>query len=209
MSDLRGRGLPWPAEIEAVQRWYAPHLERRHEDADIRMTDLVQLAQIAAGSASRSEFLVDLTLDPPGATGDLSGPPLRDDDYLILSTIHSAKGQEWRTVHLLSVVDGCMPSDLGAGTTAGDRGGAPAALCRNDESRGRPPSGPPASLLHPWPGQGWGPPCLCVAQPVHTARAASAFRDDDVVERDCGARAGASAARTRVDVGAKLRAMWS
>jgi DNA helicase-2/ATP-dependent DNA helicase PcrA len=44
--------------------------------------------------------------------------PLLDEDYLILSTIHSAKGQEWRSVFVLNVVDGCMPSDLGTGTTA-------------------------------------------------------------------------------------------
>jgi DNA helicase-2/ATP-dependent DNA helicase PcrA len=44
--------------------------------------------------------------------------PLLDEDYLILSTIHSAKGQEWKSVFVLNVVDGCIPSDLGAGTTA-------------------------------------------------------------------------------------------
>jgi DNA helicase-2/ATP-dependent DNA helicase PcrA len=63
-------------------------------------------------------FLTELTLDPPDATSDQSGPPLRDEDYLILSTIHSAKGQEWKAVYVLNVVDGCMPSDLGAGTSA-------------------------------------------------------------------------------------------
>jgi len=44
--------------------------------------------------------------------------PLLDEDYLILSTIHSAKGQEWKSVYMLNVVDGCMPSDLGVGSTA-------------------------------------------------------------------------------------------
>jgi DNA helicase II / ATP-dependent DNA helicase PcrA len=48
----------------------------------------------------------------------LSGACLSNEDYLILSTIHSAKGQEWKSVFVLNVVDGCMPSDLGAGTTA-------------------------------------------------------------------------------------------
>jgi DNA helicase-2/ATP-dependent DNA helicase PcrA len=57
-----------------------------------------------------------LTLDPPDATSDQAGVPLRDEDYLILSTIHSAKGQEWKSVHVLNVVDGCIPSDLGTGT---------------------------------------------------------------------------------------------
>ncbi|QDL94285.1 ATP-dependent helicase (plasmid) [Paroceanicella profunda] len=110
---------PWPAELEAVRLWYEPHLERLHEDAETRRSDLLQLGQIAAGHGSRSAFLTDLTLDPPDATSDESGVPLLDDDYLVLSTIHSAKGREWRNVFVLNVVDGCMPSDLGTGTTAG------------------------------------------------------------------------------------------
>ena len=76
------------------------------------------LAQIAAGYPSRERFLTELTLDPPDATSDQAGVPLLDEDYLILSTIHSAKGQEWGSVLVLNVVDGCLPSDLGTGTTA-------------------------------------------------------------------------------------------
>jgi DNA helicase-2/ATP-dependent DNA helicase PcrA len=108
----------WPADVERVRLWYTPHLERIHEDAEVRLADLLQLEQIASGYPSRERFLTELTLDPPDATSDRAGPPLRDEDYLILSTIHSAKGQEWRSVYALNVVDGCMPSDLGAGTTA-------------------------------------------------------------------------------------------
>jgi DNA helicase-2/ATP-dependent DNA helicase PcrA len=80
--------------------------------------DLLQLEQIASGYPSRERFLTELTLDPPDATSDQAGVPLLDEDYLILSTIHSAKGQEWRSVFMLNVVDGCIPSDLGVGTTA-------------------------------------------------------------------------------------------
>jgi DNA helicase-2/ATP-dependent DNA helicase PcrA len=108
----------WPADIERSRLWYTPHLECIHEDAEVRLADLLQLEQIAAGYPSRERFLTELTLDPPEATSDRSGPSLRDEDYLILSTIHSAKGQEWKSVYALNVVDGCMPSDLGAGTTA-------------------------------------------------------------------------------------------
>jgi DNA helicase II / ATP-dependent DNA helicase PcrA len=79
---------------------------------------LIQLEQIAGGYPSRERFLTELTLDPPDATSDQAGVPLLDEDYLILSTIHSAKGQEWKSVYVLNVVDGCMPSDLGAGTSA-------------------------------------------------------------------------------------------
>ena len=89
-----------------------------HEEAAARQADLLQLEQIAAGYPSRSRFLTDLTLDLPDATSDQAGVPLLDEDYLILSTIHSAKGQEWQSVFVLNVVDGCMPSDLGTGTTA-------------------------------------------------------------------------------------------
>ena len=78
----------------------------------------MQLEQIACGYPSRERFLTELTLDPPDATSDQAGVPLLDEDYLILSTIHSAKGQEWKSVFVLNVVDGCIPSDLGTGTTA-------------------------------------------------------------------------------------------
>ena len=66
---------------------------------------------------SRERFLTELTLDPPDATSDEAGVPLLDEDYLILSTIHSAKGQEWTSVFLLNAVDGCLPSDLATGGT--------------------------------------------------------------------------------------------
>jgi DNA helicase-2/ATP-dependent DNA helicase PcrA len=108
----------WPADIERVRHWYQPHLERVHEDAEMRSADLLQLEQIASGYPSRERFLTELTLDPPDATSDQAGVPLLDEDYLILSTIHSAKGMEWNSVHVLNVVDGCMPSDLGAGSSA-------------------------------------------------------------------------------------------
>jgi DNA helicase-2/ATP-dependent DNA helicase PcrA len=112
------RDCRWPADLELARLWYQPHLERIHEDADMRRADLVQLEQIASGYASRERFLTELTLDPPDATSDQAGVPLLDEDYLILSTIHSAKGQEWKQVFVLNVVDGCIPSDLGVGTSA-------------------------------------------------------------------------------------------
>jgi DNA helicase-2/ATP-dependent DNA helicase PcrA len=118
VSLLRRRAALWPAELDLVLRWYAPHLERIHDDAMVRQADLAQLAQIAGSYPSRERFLTELTLDPPGATSDEAGAPLLDEDYLILSTIHSAKGQEWRSVFALNVVDGCLPSDLGTGTSA-------------------------------------------------------------------------------------------
>jgi DNA helicase-2/ATP-dependent DNA helicase PcrA len=108
----------WPAELEIARLWYEPHLERIHEDAEVRKLDLMQLQQIASGYPSRRRFLTELSLDPPEATSDQAGVPSLDEDYLILSTIHSAKGQEWKSVFVLNCVDGCIPSDLGTGTTA-------------------------------------------------------------------------------------------
>jgi DNA helicase-2/ATP-dependent DNA helicase PcrA len=116
VERLAGPEAVWPADIETVRRWYEPHLERLHEDAVPRLADLLQLERNAAGFPSRERFLTELTLDPPDATSDESGVPLRDDDYAILSTIHSAKGQEYKSVFVLNIVDGCIPSDLGVGT---------------------------------------------------------------------------------------------
>jgi len=117
-KDLATGQAPWPTELERARLWYEPHLERMHEDAETRLADLLQLEQIASGYPSRERFLTELTLDPPDATSDQAGVPLLDEDYLILSTIHSAKGQEWKSVFVLNVVDGCMPSDLATGASA-------------------------------------------------------------------------------------------
>jgi DNA helicase-2/ATP-dependent DNA helicase PcrA len=114
---IQSNAAGWPTELDLACRWYAPHLERRYEDARIRQADLLQLVQIASTYPNRQRFLTDLTLDPPAVTSDEAGAPLLDEDYLILSTIHSAKGQEWRSVFILNCVDGCIPSDLAVGCT--------------------------------------------------------------------------------------------
>jgi DNA helicase-2/ATP-dependent DNA helicase PcrA len=106
----------WPADMELVVHWYEPHLHRLYDDPFVREGDLVQLQQIASTYTSRERFLTEVTLDPPQATTDMADVA-RDDDYLILSTIHSAKGQEWKTVHILNVVEGCIPSAMGSGTS--------------------------------------------------------------------------------------------
>jgi DNA helicase-2/ATP-dependent DNA helicase PcrA len=116
--SLRRPGLRWPADIGLVRDWYLPHLERMHDDAQVRAADVEQLAQLAGGYGSRESFLAEITLDPPEATSDRAGPPLLDEDYVILSTIHSSKGQEWKSVHVLNGVDGCIPSDMATGNQA-------------------------------------------------------------------------------------------
>lgn len=115
--QLRNPHIAWPADLESAKAWYVPLMERLYDDAPIRMNDIEQLARLATGYGSRELFLAELTLDPPAATSDESGPPNLDEDYLILSTIHSAKGQEWKSVFVLNVADGCIPSDMSTGSS--------------------------------------------------------------------------------------------
>jgi DNA helicase-2/ATP-dependent DNA helicase PcrA len=115
LQDLAAGVPPWPAQVERAHEWYRPHLFRIHEAADVRDRDLVQMEVIATAFPDRERFLTELTLDPPDACGDEAGPPHLDEDYLVLSTIHSAKGQEWDVVHVIHVADGCIPSDLSTG----------------------------------------------------------------------------------------------
>lgn len=111
-------GLPWPVDFELACRWYEAQMPRLYDDFAVRALDIQQLARIAATSPSRQRFLTELTLDPPSATSAEAGMPLLDEDYLILSTIHSAKGQEWSAVSVLNVVDGCIPSDVATRNSA-------------------------------------------------------------------------------------------
>ncbi|WP_306397858.1 ATP-dependent helicase [Telluria beijingensis] len=113
---LRTPGLRWPLDLELARTWYQPHLERLHDDAQVRAADLDQLVALSGGYGNRESFLAEITLDPPEATSDRAGAPLLDEDYVILSTIHSSKGQEWKSVHVLNVVDGCIPSDMATGS---------------------------------------------------------------------------------------------
>jgi len=105
----------WPGQVARVREWYEPHLERLYESAEVRGGDLAQLERVAQQFATREGFLTELALEPPQASGDLAGAPLLDEDYLILSTIHSAKGQEWDSVHVLNVADGNFPSEFATG----------------------------------------------------------------------------------------------
>ncbi len=115
MSALAVPDSPWEGQVGRVREWFEPHMERIYESAQVRAGDLMQLERISQQFATRERFLTELALDPPAATGDLSGPPLLDEDYLVLSTIHSAKGQEWDAVHVLNVADGNFPSEFSTG----------------------------------------------------------------------------------------------
>jgi DNA helicase II / ATP-dependent DNA helicase PcrA len=122
MRELRGAladcrtidGIePGPAEqIERLTDFCVLVFDGAYDDAAARLSDLGQLAALAAEYGTRSRFLTEITLDPPASTSDLAGPPHLDDDYLILSTIHSAKGGEWQVVFVIHAADGNIPSDM-------------------------------------------------------------------------------------------------
>ncbi len=115
MSDLGNTAVAWEGQVTRVRAWYEPQLERLYEAAQARRGDLEQLERLAVQYPTREAFVTELTLDPPQASGDLAGDPLLDEDYLVLSTVHSAKGQEWEAVHVLNVTDGSFPSEFAAG----------------------------------------------------------------------------------------------
>jgi DNA helicase II / ATP-dependent DNA helicase PcrA len=102
----------WPGQVRLVREWYRPHFERIYENVHTRIGDLDQLELLSGQYTSRERFITELTLDPPEAASDLAGKPNLDEDFLVLSTIHSAKGMEWDTVYLLNVVDGSFPSEF-------------------------------------------------------------------------------------------------
>ncbi len=106
---------PWPGQVSAARAWYKPQLERIYDSGWTRMGDLEQLEHLSTNHPSRERFLSELTLDPPSVTSDQAGVPSKDDDYVILSTIHSAKGQEWDNVYVLNVSDGNFPSEFSTG----------------------------------------------------------------------------------------------
>ena len=110
---------PVGQQLESLRAYLEPTFARLYDDAEARLRDLDALAQIAAAQTSRARFLAELTLDPPRSTADLAGAPLLDDDYVVLSTIHSAKGCEWDSVHVLHAADGMIPSDMALSDTAG------------------------------------------------------------------------------------------
>ena len=118
LATLAGNGTDdhgWQAQLTLLRNWYQPHLERIYDGLDSREADLEQLQQISGRYPSRERYLSELTLDPPAAAGDLAGDPLLDEDYLVLSTVHSSKGQEWHSVYVLNVADGNFPSEFATG----------------------------------------------------------------------------------------------
>ena len=118
ISDLSSAGRGWEGQVGLARQWYEPHLNRIFEESAVRASDLEQLERIAQQFSSREKFLTELTLDPPQATSDYGTDARLDEDFLILSTVHSAKGQEWDRVSVLNVTDGNFPNEYANGNAA-------------------------------------------------------------------------------------------
>jgi len=114
-AKLADPATPWPGQVGVVRAWYKPQLERIYDSGWTRMGDLEQLEQLSSNQPSRERFLSELTLDPPSVSSDQAGVASKDEDYVVLSTIHSAKGQEWDYVYVLNVSDGNFPSEFSTG----------------------------------------------------------------------------------------------
>ena len=116
LASLSVDGLALPAQMNAVRRFYEPMLRDLYDYPQARARDLEQIELLASRYRSRQDMLAEITLDPPSSTQDLAGEPVLDDDYLVLSTIHSAKGLEWDAVYVIHAADGNTPSDMATGS---------------------------------------------------------------------------------------------
>jgi DNA helicase-2/ATP-dependent DNA helicase PcrA len=103
-------GAKVASDIVAIRSIYDAVLKEKYDRPEARLADLDQLRTIAAGYPSRTSFLSALALDPPSNTQDLAGGSESETDALILSTVHSAKGKEWKAVFVIWAVDGWFPS---------------------------------------------------------------------------------------------------
>jgi DNA helicase-2/ATP-dependent DNA helicase PcrA len=108
--DGDAAGAKVASDIAAVRSIYDAILKAKYDNPEARLADLDQLRTIAAGYPSRTNFLAALALDPPSSTQDLAGGSESESDALILSTVHSAKGKEWKAVFVIWAVDGWFPS---------------------------------------------------------------------------------------------------
>jgi DNA helicase-2/ATP-dependent DNA helicase PcrA len=105
--------------IEQLCTALAPLIRGAYPDWAARLDDFEQLIAAAGGAGDVAAFVGELVLDPPASSADLAGPPHLDEDFLVLSTVHSAKGLEWDAVHVLSAYDGNFPADMNTGSAEG------------------------------------------------------------------------------------------
>ena len=120
---IAGSDIPAGADagvrVERCCSALAPLVRLRYADGAARVGDFEQLLAGARGAEDVRHFVSELVIDPPASSADLAGPPHLDEDYLVLSTVHSAKGLEWDAVHLIAAYDGNFPADMSTGTAEG------------------------------------------------------------------------------------------
>ncbi|MGH8310216.1 MAG: ATP-dependent helicase, partial [Steroidobacteraceae bacterium] len=207
LISLNNPATPWPGQTRRAREWYEPHLERLHDVAHVRAADLEQLEQLSTQYPSRERFLTELALDPPNASGNEAGPPLLDEDYLVLSTVHSAKGQEWDAVYVLNVTDGSFPSEFAGGKPAQIEEERRLLYVAMTRARSQ------LELVCPLRFHVTQQPRFGDA---HVYGARSRFLTDRVIQtlREMAAPCGSlsdpqlAAASTRIDAGARLRDLW-
>ena len=174
LRDAREEPRPGP-RAEGLRDVLAPLIRLRYPDGALRVQDLDQLVAAAYQASDPRHFVAELVLDPPSSSADIAQPPHLDEDYLTISTIHSAKGLEWDSVHVLAVYDGNFPACMAAGTSE-----------QIDEERrllyvGHDPRAPPphalrAGPLPPPPARPRRRPRLRQAEPLPHARGAGGLR---------------------------------
>lgn len=205
-TDAASESIELQAQLDRVSALYLPLLEKNYDNPQPRKNDINHIAGLARSHASRSRFLAEITLDPPHSTSDLAGEPTREEDCLILSTIHSAKGCEWDAVYLIHAADGCLPSDMSTGDEASIEEELRLAYVAMTRARDH---------LHvTWPLRFYSRPMGF--SDGHTYGQCSRFFTKEVLdEMDAVAAAGAYSAEDlahdferKIDVSDKLRSMW-
>jgi DNA helicase-2/ATP-dependent DNA helicase PcrA len=121
LADSLGVIASEPVEVHAerIRRAMVPLITSSYDDAAPRLEDLGALVLACTGTPRLSDVAAEQALEPPASTGDLAGPPMIDEDWLVLSTVHSAKGLEFDAVHVIHAADGNFPSDMSTGSPEG------------------------------------------------------------------------------------------
>ena len=104
------KGYDFAEKLRLVIDYYKPILKEKYDDYHRRLDDLASLEVISSRYESLQDFLTDLTLEPIDERQFKVTPEDDEDEKLILSTIHSAKGLEWHTVFIIGLIDGYLPS---------------------------------------------------------------------------------------------------
>ena len=118
IAQAQGERVP-ARVVEHCRGAVRPLVRAHYTDWTRRVDDIDRLAETAATQRDLRTFVAEMTIDPATSSSDYAGKPHLDEDWLTLSTVHSAKGLEWTSVHLIHAVDGAFPSDMALSTDDG------------------------------------------------------------------------------------------